>query len=161
VTKSNIVSVGEGEDALSCGVGNNRPCGSIDYAIYSSLNMTSVNKTINLVGDCTVKNNVEITGITVGSENAMQNVKVPKGLTMLVNYSAGVSGNTSLKLVSFMLSSSVMVSSFLQVVSSSASASLSLLNVSFQFYSPLRLPLLSVSGLSTFLMYNISVVKVR
>jgi hypothetical protein len=50
-------------DGLSCGVGNNVICSSLDYAIYASLNRNEINPRINVVGDASLLQSVDIGGV--------------------------------------------------------------------------------------------------
>jgi hypothetical protein len=62
VSRSSIVYVGGGVDSLSCGVGQNQGCLSLDYAIYTSLDTTASSPTVNVIGPAILTQNVEITG---------------------------------------------------------------------------------------------------
>jgi hypothetical protein len=155
-----VVNVGGGKDDLSCGLGNSTPCASIDYAIFGSLNVSANSPKINLVGNSSINSNVDITGLSVGSETVMWIVHVPKGIFLLVNCSSDVCRNTIVQFVTLRLESSTVIRPFLQAVSVSKSAGLSLLNVIIQFSSLLKASLVSISGLSMFNASDFAVVKV-
>jgi hypothetical protein len=63
VVRDTSVNVGGGEDGLSCGIGNSIPCASLDFVIYSSLNINGINPTVSVIGQTRVSQSVEISGL--------------------------------------------------------------------------------------------------
>jgi hypothetical protein len=158
--KSDLIYVGGSgaSDTMVCGENLVIPCESLDFAIHSRLNLTALSPTVNILGQTTLTNDCDITGLRLSSQNEQQIIIVPKSVSLLFNASR-ISQNLTITNIIFNITSSAVHNSILSGFSSYSGVLILLENVSIIYLPVLNAPHLLFNGISTINLINVKIEK--
>jgi hypothetical protein len=151
------IVVGGNDNTVQCGSGD-RPCGLLDFALHSRIN---IGGRINIIGSTSLGSDADITNLTIQGIDRIQTITVSKSVTLsFIGNAVGV--NSTLFNLLFNISASAITKTFLLASYGGYSGvGLIVTNVVFDYRTSLNAPLILITGLTNLDFSDVIVEKVN